>query len=268
MHELARCVRFSVNPFTPQTNEISSPFLSKADGEGLSIFFELAVKLTGPVEPATGFVINVTEIDRKVEQYVVPLFSQELREDFQSGKHIGFSRLAELLKSSWQRLADKFGVAELSGLVLALNPFAKIAIDCGDPKMVYLSEKFEFAATHKLWNNEFSDERNLQVFGKCANPSGHGHNYTLEVTIKTPADQGGFSRADFGRVVQDDFMSLVDHKNLNVDVPYFSKVIPTVENIAVFAWDKIVDRLGEALLHCVTVWETDKTFSSYYGPNR
>ncbi|MHC4360638.1 MAG: 6-pyruvoyl trahydropterin synthase family protein, partial [Planctomycetota bacterium] len=61
------------------------------------------------------------------------------------------------------------------------------------------------------------------------------------------------------------FIALVDHKNLNADVEYFAKAIPTVENIAVFAWDRLVDNLADTKLHCVTVWETDKTCCSYYG---
>jgi 6-pyruvoyltetrahydropterin/6-carboxytetrahydropterin synthase len=65
--------------------------------------------------------------------------------------------------------------------------------------------------------------------------------------------------------VDDELIKPVDHKNLNVDVPYFAKAIPTVENIAAFAWEKLVGKFGEAVLHCITIWETDKTFCSYYG---
>jgi len=67
--------------------------------------------------------------------------------------------------------------------------------------MVYFSEKFEFAAMHKLWNDDFSEERESRVFGKCANPAGHGHNYIVEVTIKMPARKNGFQISDFERVV-------------------------------------------------------------------
>jgi len=131
--------------------------------------------------------------------------------------------------------------------------------------MTYFSEKFEFAATHKLWNEQFSEQRNFEVFGKCANPTSHGHNYVVEVAVKTAADKDGLSISDFERTVDNEFIKLVDHKNLNVDVPYFAKAIPTVENIAAFAWERIVGKFSEATLHCVTVWETDRTCCSYYG---
>lgn len=265
MHILSRLVRFSINPFLPEDSIGFNSFASKPAGEGLSIFFELTVALVGEVEPATGLVINVSDIDRSVRKYVVPIFAQQIREDFQQGKHIGFPGITKLLKSAREQLADKFGTARLRELSLALNPFRKVAIDCEDCKMSYFSEKFEFAATHKLWNDDFSDECNRKVFGKCANPAGHGHNYVVEVTIKRPAGENNLCISDFEKVVDDELIKPVDHKNLNVDVPYFAKVIPTVENIAAFAWEKLVGKFGDNKLHCIIVWETEKTYCTYYG---
>jgi 6-pyruvoyltetrahydropterin/6-carboxytetrahydropterin synthase len=265
MHILSRLVRFSINPFLPEDKSGFNSFASEPAGEGLAIFFELCVKLAGEVEPATGLVINVSDIDKSVRKYVVPIFAQQIRKDFRQGRHIGFHGITELLKSAWGQLADKFGTARLRELSLAMNPFRKVAIDGEDCKMSYFSEKFEFAATHKLWNDDFSEQRNRQVFGKCANPAGHGHNYVVEVTIKRPAGESNLCISDFEKVVDDEFIKVVDHKNLNVDVLYFAKAIPTVENIASFAWEKLVGKFGKAALHCVTIWETDKTYCSYYG---
>ena len=266
MHKLVRCVRFSINPFLSEENEGFNSFVSKPAGEGLSIFLELSVEVVGEVEPATGFVVNVADIDREVREFAVPVFAERIRQDFRRAQHIGFFAVAELLKSAWNRLTDKFGPAQLSKLSLKLNPFRKVVIESRDLEMVYFSEKFEFAAMHKLWNNDFSEEQNLKVFGKCANPAGHGHNYIVEVTIKMPANENGFHISDFERVVDNELIKLVDHKNLNADVDQFSGTNPTVENIAAFAWNRLVGKFGEAALHCVTVWETDKTYSSYYGP--
>ncbi len=265
MHKLVRQVRFSINPFLPEDGCGSNSFVSEPAGEGLSIFFELCVGLAGKVEPATGFVTNVVDIDKNVRRYVVPIFAGRIREYFQQSKHIGFFEIAELLKSAWGQLADKFGTAKLSKLTLKLNPFRKVAVDSEDCRMVYFSEKFEFAATHKLWNEQFSEEHNLEVFGKCANPAGHGHNYAVEVTVKMPAGGNRFRIGDFERIVDNKLIKLLDHKNLNADVARFGKTNPTVENIAVFAWESIVGKFGEATLHCVTIWETDKTCCSYQG---
>ncbi len=268
MHKLTRCVRFSINPFLPEEIEGFNSFVSKPAGEGLSIFLELSVEVVGEVEPATGFVVNVADIDREVREFAVPVFAERIRQDFRRARHIGFFAVAELLKSTWSRLADKFGPAQLSKLSLKLNPFRKAAIDSRDLEMVYFSEKFEFAAMHKLWNNDFSEEQNLEVFGKCANPAGHGHNYIVEVTIKMPANENGFHIGDFERVVDNELIKLVDHKNLNADVSQFSRTNPTVENIAAFAWNRLVGKFVQSALHCVTVWETDKTYSSYYGQSK
>jgi len=265
MHKLSRQVRFSINPFLPKDNRGFNSFASEPPGEGLSIFFELGVELVGEVEPATGFVVNVIDIDRCVRELVVPVFARRIREDFRLGKHIGLFVIAGLLRSAWGQLADKFTLAKMSKLSLKLNPFRKVVVDGGDCEMIYFSEKFEFAATHKLWNEDFSQERNLEVFGKCANPAGHGHNYVVEVTVKIRESRDGFHIGDFERTVNDELIKLVDHKNLNAEVEEFGKTNPTVENIAVFAWNKLAGKFGEAKLHCITVWETDKTYCSYYG---
>ncbi|MHC4482915.1 MAG: 6-carboxytetrahydropterin synthase [Planctomycetota bacterium] len=265
MHKLARQVRFSINPFLVEESVGFNAFSSKPAGEGLSIFFELCVELIGEVNTATGFVVNVLDIDETVREFVVPIFGERIKEDFRRGKHVGFSEIAKLLKSAWGQLAEKFGAARLSKLSLALNPFRKVAVDDKDCKMIYFSEKFEFAAMHKLWNEDFSDERNLEVFGKCANPAGHGHNYVIEVTVTLPGGGDGFQIGDFEKVVDNEFIRFVDHKNLNVDVAELSRTNPTVENIAALAWEKLVGKFGEAVLHCVNVWETDKTYCSYCG---
>ncbi|MCK4752695.1 MAG: 6-carboxytetrahydropterin synthase [Planctomycetes bacterium] len=265
MHKLARQVRFSVNPFLESDCPGFNGYASNPPGEGLPLFFELGVELTGEVERETGFVVNVAEIDSGVREFAVPLFSERVRSDFREGRGISFSGIVGLLKLSWSRLSDKFGSADLSKLSLAINPFRSIAIDSEDCGMIYFSEKFEFAATHKLWNDDFSEQRNLEVFGKCANPAGHGHNYIVEVALKVPEGEGDFSVVGFERIVNDRLIKLIDHKNLNADVGEFGEINPTVENIVTFAWGKLFGQFGDASLHCVTVWETDKTYCSYYG---
>jgi len=265
MHKLVRQVRFSVNPFLPQDSYGFNSYASRPAGEGLAIFFELSVELAGEVEPSTGFIVNVVDIDGQVWKGVVPIFAARLRDGFRAGRHIGLGEIAGLLKSAWEKLADKFGCAKLSKLALNLNPFRRVTVDCEDCRMIYFSEKFEFAAVHKLWNADFSEQRNFEIFGKCANPAGHGHNYVVEVTVKVPAVEGDFRIGQFERIVDNELIKLLDHKNLNVEVAEFGSTNPTVENIATFAWNKIAGKFGQAKLDCVTVWETDKTYSSYYG---
>jgi len=265
MYKLTRQVRFSVNPFLSEDSRGYNSFASEPAGEGLSIFLELMVEVTGPVDPATGFVINVSEIDGNVREFAVPIFAGRIKQRFQQAKHIGLSEIVELLRSAQERLADKFGTAKLSELSLKLNPFRKVVVNSEDSNMVFFCEKFEFAATHKLWNADFSEQHNMEVFGKCANPTGHGHNYIVEVMLQMPSIRNDFHIADFERIVDEELIKLLDHKNLNADLELFSKTNPTVENIAALTWNQLVGKFGKAKLHRVTVWETDRTYCSYEG---
>jgi len=263
MHKLARRVRFSINPFLAEDSTGFNSYCSKPAGEGLSVFFELTVELAGKVDGETGFVVNVSDIDRTIRQNAVPFFAEHIRGYFREGKHIGLGEIADLLKKSSDKLKGKFARAAVDKLSLSLNPLRKVAIDCKESAMIYFSEKFDFAATHKLWNDSFTEEQNFKVFGKCANPSGHGHNYVAEVTVK--AEPGRLSICEFEKTVDENLIKLLDHKNLNADVPHFAKVQPTVENLAVFAWERLQGRFENAELHCVNIQETDKTYCSYYG---
>jgi 6-pyruvoyltetrahydropterin/6-carboxytetrahydropterin synthase len=130
--------------------------------------------------------------------------------------------------------------------------------------MAYYSERFEFAAMHKLWNDRFSETKNFEVFGKCANLAGHGHNYVVEVTVRV-ADDHDFDIHGFENIVHEQLINLLDHKSLNKDIEHFKTVNPTMENIAKFSWNQLKDRLGSATLHDVTVWESDRTSCSYRG---
>ncbi len=265
MHRLQRQVRFTINPFLDDTVLGANSFCSKPAGEGLGLFLEIGVAVVGRADEDTGFVINVLDIDKAVRQYVVPVFADVIKTKYRRAEHIGIAALVGLLHQAQAALTGNLRPAILSDLSLKLNPYRKIAIDCEDSNMVYLSEKFEFAAMHKLWNDKFTAERNFQAFGKCANPSGHGHNYIVEVTVKAREEADALKIGEFEQVVDDRLINLIDHKNLNADVPEFQKTNPTIENLAVFAWQKLAAHFDTLQLHSITVWETDKTSCSYYG---
>ncbi len=264
MHKLARSVRFSINPFLDTDIAGANSFASKPAGEGLAIFLELTVEVVGGVEGSTGFVVNVLDIDKIVRGSVAPIFAGRIRECFRGGKGVDFCGIAELLRKSRAKLDGKFAPAKVGEVSLKLNPFREMAIDCEDSEMIYFSEKFEFAAMHKLWNDDFTEEKNFEVFGKCANPAGHGHNYIAQVTLKSDK-AGDFCVGDFERTVDDELIKLLDHKNLNADVAELGQINPTVENIAVFAWERLKGKFKNAQLHCVAIWESERTFCSYYG---
>jgi len=278
MVRLGRLVRFSVDPFRDPDVEGSNSYASKPAGEGLALFLELAVELVGPITPQTGLLLNVVEIDKITRRFAVPVFAVAVNRHLRRGEHISLAAVAQILQQVREHLDGRFPGAQVDRLALKLNPYRTLAMDTKEPGVVYFSERFEFAATHKLWADSFSDEQNFETFGKCANPSGHGHNYVVEVAIKMPVERlpGAAQMPDpapmrigrFEQIVDARLMQLLDHKNLNVDVAAFREQTPTIENLATFAWQRLAGQFEPAQLHCVTVWESDRTWCSYYGPTQ
>jgi 6-pyruvoyltetrahydropterin/6-carboxytetrahydropterin synthase len=265
MMRLARQIRFSVDPFLDRDALGSNGYTSKPAGAGLSLFLQLTVELAGSVNPPTGFLINVVDIDRAARDAAVPVFAERIRRDYRQGKHMSLVAVAEMLAAAWDALDARFGSVRLDRLALHLNPFRTMAMKASKPGVVYFSEKFEFAAMHKLWNDAFSEDRNFTVFGKCANPAGHGHNYLVEVTVSSEPQESPLEIGRFEAVVNSELIALVDHKNLNLDVPELAGRIPTVENLAMFAWSRLAGKFDPARLHSVTVWESDRTYCTYRG---
>ena len=135
--------------------------------------------------------------------------------------------------------------------------------------MIYLTRKCEFSASHYYHNPAFSAEENRRVFGKCNNPNGHGHNYTVEVTVKGEVDPRSGYVVDLKQlkdVLNREVMDVFDHRFLNKEVPEFATVIPTTENIAVSIWRRLESGLDKgARLHRVRVYESGDLFVDYYG---
>jgi 6-pyruvoyltetrahydropterin/6-carboxytetrahydropterin synthase len=139
--------------------------------------------------------------------------------------------------------------------------------------MVYLTRKAEFSAAHFYHNPEFTPEENQSIFGKCNNPNGHGHNYTLEVTVKGEVDQKSGFVVDLKQlkdVMSREVLDALDHRFLNKEVPEFFTQIPTTENIAIAIWQRLAPKLNAptlnaARLHRVRVYETPDLFVDFYG---
>ncbi|HEY6968592.1 MAG TPA: 6-carboxytetrahydropterin synthase [Candidatus Angelobacter sp.] len=134
--------------------------------------------------------------------------------------------------------------------------------------MVYLTRKAEFSASHYYHNPEFTPEENRRIFGKCNNPHGHGHNYTLEVTVKGDVDQkSGFvvDLKELKEIMNREVLDAVDHRFLNQEVREFHDKIPTTENLAITIWNWLRPKLKVAQLHRVRLYETPDLFVDYYG---
>lgn len=134
--------------------------------------------------------------------------------------------------------------------------------------MILLTRKAEFSASHYYWNEAWSAEENARVFGKCANRNGHGHNYTLEVTVAGEPDPVTGFVVDLKRLketMEREVLAAYDHRHLNLEVPEFRTAIPTTENIAVAVWRRLEGKIEGARLYRVRVYEMADLFAEYQG---
>ncbi len=135
--------------------------------------------------------------------------------------------------------------------------------------MITLTRRYRFSAAHVLARPDWSEERNRDVYGQCANPAGHGHNYGLEVTVRGQLDPAigrllPIERLD--AVVQERVLRPLDHRFLNRDVPAFESVVPTLENIARYVWEALKGEIAPAVLDRIRLEETLNNSVEYSGP--
>lgn len=137
---------------------------------------------------------------------------------------------------------------------------------------VRVTRRLHFNAAHRLHRPDWTDERNAEVFGPCANPNWHGHNYEIEVTVAgQPDPETGFvmDLADLRRLVTERVIDDVDHRNLNLEVSWMQGVNPTTENFVIAIWDRLAGRTPDGVdLERVVLWETPRNFVEYTGPDR
>ena len=134
--------------------------------------------------------------------------------------------------------------------------------------LVYVTRMERFNAAHKLWVDEWSDDKNFEVFGKCANKNWHGHNFRLEVTVKgSPDPVTGFvmDAKRLGAIVSEHITEKMDHLNLNLDVDFLKGLQPTSENVAIAIWKQLLPHITTCTLHSVKLFETDTIYVEYRG---
>jgi len=134
--------------------------------------------------------------------------------------------------------------------------------------MIYVTRRAEFAAAHFYHNPALSPEENRRLFGKCNNPHGHGHNYTLEVTVAGEVDPTTgmvMDLKELKKLLEREVLELLDHRFLNREVPAFATTIPTTENIAIEIWKLLGPNLAAGKLHRIRLYETPDLYVDYYG---
>lgn len=131
-----------------------------------------------------------------------------------------------------------------------------------------VAKRLHFNAAHRLDNPAQSAEWNQATFGPCNNPNFHGHNYEIDILVEGPIDPTTGYVVDVGIIktlAERHIVDVLDHKNLNLDVPWFATRIPSAENIAVFCWEQLAHRLPAGRLHRIRLWETPRNYVEYSG---
>ena len=135
--------------------------------------------------------------------------------------------------------------------------------------MVYLKRQEHFNAAHKLYNPNWSNEQNNDVFGVCANENWHGHNYDLYVTVKgNPDPETGFvyDVKKLSQLIKSQAVDKLDHKNLNLDVDFMAGKLCSTENLAIAIWEQLAPHLPSSVeLHCIKLYETPRIYVEYFG---
>ena len=136
--------------------------------------------------------------------------------------------------------------------------------------MIYLTRRERFSSAHRMYRQDWSDEENYRVYGKCSNPLWHGHNYTLYVTVKGDPDPSeGFvmNSVRLKEIIQEKIINKLDHRNMNLETDFMAGKIATTENLATGIWNELkadIEKEG-AVLHCVRIEETENNIIEYFG---
>lgn len=136
--------------------------------------------------------------------------------------------------------------------------------------MIYITRRERFNAAHRLFKPNFSDEKNMEIFGKCSNPNWHGHNYDLFITVKGEVNpETGFlvNLKTLSKVIREKIIEKIDHKNINLEVDFMQNKMASTENLSIAIWDEIEPSINKlnCKLHCVKVYESENNYVEYFG---
>ena len=232
--------------------------------------YVLTATIAGSIDPATAFLADFRELDVVLKDVTAPLDHHRLDTEYAAlaGREASAEALADaLFRALGPRVAKAIHGARLAALRLAETD--SLWADTQGGNDMELTRAYGFSAAHRLADPARSADDNRRLYGKCANPEPHGHDYRFEVTVRGPIDPARSTVADLGaldRDVDEQVVSRFDHRYLNVEVDPFQHVIPTAERIAERIWELLEPRV--AGLARIVVYETPRSAFTYEGPAR
>lgn len=230
--------------------------------------YQLTATIGGPVDPVTHFLVDFRELDALLAAVTAPIDHRRLDVEYAAlgGREASAEALAVTLYADLApRVSSAIPSARLAGVRLAETDDLWADTNGGDD--VELTRAYGFSAAHRLADPARSDADNHRVYGKCANPQPHGHDYRFEVTVRGPLDQRTSTVTDLGaldRAVETEVIARFDHRYLNVEVEPFADVLPTAERIAERIWALLAPSVRG--LARVVVYETSRSAFTYEGP--
>lgn len=230
--------------------------------------YQVELTVSGEVDPATGMVVNIIALEKALQERVLdPLHLRWLNEDvpFFSERPPSLENLAGFIADRLQGALDgcaleRIRAREADDLYVDFWPGLE-----GRP--MHFTRKYEFCAAHRLYAPDLTEAQNREMFGKCANPSGHGHNYTIEVSVTGEIDPVSGMMVDMvglDAAVSERVLEYLDHMNLNADIPEFLTLVATTENLTMVIWNRLKDHVPGRLAK-VTVRETSNNIFEYTG---
>ena len=229
--------------------------ISNSEGNLLNyIPIKLWLSFKGKVDHSSGLIVNVSHIKTMVRSHL-------------AANEVYCKSIYDILVWASNSFKQYFDNCLLEQIVMDFDDH-QFSINTGSIDMLIITRKYELAAAHRLWNDQWSQDKNYLEFGKCANPNGHGHNYTLEVSVKCSAshtDNAGYDVERIDQIINDNVIEKLDHKNLCLDIPEMLGMVPTVENMSVVVWDMLDGKFENGELTNIRIWETQNTYADYAG---
>ncbi|HYE60477.1 MAG TPA: 6-carboxytetrahydropterin synthase [Phycisphaerales bacterium] len=279
MLRLTRAVRVAINPPGAQIPQSPNGFAGAPSMVGLGRHYEFLVSCRGEVDGASGYLIDIKAVDKSVRRAVLPMVEEACANNALVDP---LALLARALPGLEREIVEEArrgpnGTVRLESVRWMLSPTYSVEMLTRDGQVGavgLLRQRFDFAAAHRLNVPTLSPEKNRELFGKCNNPSGHGHNYQFEACVEVPVGDAagvGFDLQTLERVAQRAIIDRFDHKHLNVDTEEFcverGGVNPSVENIAKVFFGLLREAVAAeargVALRQITVWETDRTSATY-----
>jgi len=228
--------------------------------------YTLDVTIKGAPDPITGMVMNLTDLKACVGEVLEEFDHKHLNEDTTYFKE-RIPTTENIVRVLWGLIGPRLP-GEVALARLRLYEMSDLWAEYAGEDEASFTRSYGFSAAHRLHAPSLSDEQNRAIFGKCNNPNGHGHNYTLEVTVRgavAAATGMVIDLVDMDRIVRG-VLDELDHKHLDREVAGFVDQTSTAENIVVYLWDRLAPHFAGHLAH-LKLWETKKNIVEYSGAN-